>query len=217
MKYYNQLKSVPEEMTKKITGGRLNGMTDIKPQWRYMRFSEVFGDCGIGWYYNIKKMWTENGSDGQVVAFAEIELFFKDGDVWSKPIAGIGGSTLIAKESKGMFTNDECYKMAVTDALSVAMKMVGVGADIYMGYPPQTKYTKEEPKTTQEAETDPTDTKTAGRTITDSDIKKARELAGLKPQWIIETVKEQFSKTYKELTNIEKASLLKLIEKELNK
>jgi hypothetical protein len=73
------------------------------------------------------------------------------------------------------------------------------------------------PKTTQESKKPATPTKTAERIISDSDIKKAREIAGLKPEWIIDTVKEQFSKTYGELTNIEKTSLLKLIEKELNK
>jgi hypothetical protein len=79
------------------------------------------------------------------------------------------------------------------------------------------KYNPKPTETKQEAETEPTDTKTAGRTITDSDIKKARELAGLKPDWIVKTVKTQFAKEYKDLTPVEKASLLKLIEKELNK
>jgi hypothetical protein len=39
----------------------------------------------------------------------------------------------IAKEKSGLRTNDEAPKMAVTDALSVACKMLGVGADIYRG------------------------------------------------------------------------------------
>ena len=34
-------------------------------------------------------------------------------------------------ESKGAYVSDECYKMALTDALSVAMKALGVAADVY--------------------------------------------------------------------------------------
>lgn len=72
-------------------------------------------------------------------------------------------------------------------------------------------------ETTQNEEIQPTDTETPNRIITDSDIKKAREIAGLKPEWIIDTVKTQFAKKYKDLTQTEKATLLNLIQKELNK
>ena len=39
----------------------------------------------------------------------------------------------MAKESKGPYFSDEAFKMSLTDALSVAMKMLGVGANIYSG------------------------------------------------------------------------------------
>ena len=38
---------------------------------------------------------------------------------------------LVASESKGLYVNDECYKMALTDAISVACKALGMGADVY--------------------------------------------------------------------------------------
>ena len=34
-------------------------------------------------------------------------------------------------ERNGAYVNDEVYKMALTDALSVSMKSIGVAADIY--------------------------------------------------------------------------------------
>ena len=37
----------------------------------------------------------------------------------------------VAKENKGIHVSDECYKMAITDAISVACKQLGVGADVY--------------------------------------------------------------------------------------
>ena len=50
---------------------------------------------------------------------------------WSDAIQGTGGSSEVSMESKGAYVSDECYKMALTDALSVAMKALGVAADVY--------------------------------------------------------------------------------------
>ena len=134
MKVWNALKTPPQSALKKIGGGRLKGMTDISPQWRYQIMTEQFGMCGDGWKYQINRTWAEDGADGQKFAFAEVMLFVRErGESWSDAIPGVGGSMLIAKESSGLHSSDEAYKMAVTDALSVAMKMIGVAADVYMG------------------------------------------------------------------------------------
>ena len=108
-------------------------MTDIKPQWRYLAMTEQFGPCGVGWKFTIEKLWTEEGSENQIVAFASINLFIAADGKWSDPIPGIGGSMLVTKEKNGPHTSDEAYKMAVTDGLSTAMKLLGVAADVYMG------------------------------------------------------------------------------------
>lgn len=133
MDTWNKLKTVPKEAKKKIKGGRIAGMTDIRPQWRLQVMTEVFGVCGIGWKYAIDKMWTEHASENQTMCFVNISLFLKVDGEWSEPIPGTGGNMLVTKESKGYYSSDEGYKMALTDALSVAMKAIGVGADVYMG------------------------------------------------------------------------------------
>lgn len=131
----------PASALKQIRGGRLQGMTDVNPQWRYRAMTEVFGPCGVGWKYEIARTWTEPGTDGQVLAFAEVRLYTIGSDAqWNEPIPGIGGSMLIAKERDGLRANDEAFKMSVTDALSVAMKMLGVAADIYAGLWDGSKY-----------------------------------------------------------------------------
>lgn len=140
---YNLGRSVPQEACKTIQAGRLKGMTDINPMWRIKKMTEIFGVCGLGWYYEITKQWTELGADDVVMAFTNINLYIKDSNTneWSKPIPGTGGSTFIAKETKGLYTSDECYKMALTDAISVACKALGVGADIYFDKD-KTKYSQ---------------------------------------------------------------------------
>lgn len=128
--YYNKLKVVPQKALRQIQSGRLRGKHDINPMWRIKAMTEQFGVCGIGWKYVITKQWTETfGSE--VKAYCNIDLFIKVNGEWSDAIQGTGGSSEVSMESKGAYVSDECYKMALTDALSVAMKALGVAADVY--------------------------------------------------------------------------------------
>ena len=135
LEIYNKVKSVPEHAQSKIFGGRLKGMTDIKPQWRIQKMTEIFGVCGIGWKFEIIDIkYSEKDEKKQQCCFVKINLYIKVDNKWSDAIPGIGGSSFIALEKNGLYLSDECEKMALTDALSVAMKMIGVGADVYMGH-----------------------------------------------------------------------------------
>lgn len=133
LKIYNQIKEVPDSAKKKIAGGRLKGMTDIKPMWRIEKLTELFGVCGFGWKTNIKNKEIIEGANGEKIAIVDIDLYVKIDGEWSEPIEGTGGSSFISKELKGFYTSDECFKMAYTDALSVACKSLGMGADVYWG------------------------------------------------------------------------------------
>lgn len=131
LEYYESLRKVPKNAKKAIEGGRLKGMTNINPTWRIKVMTEHFGPCGVGWKYIIKNKWLEHGANDEVVAFVDIDLYIKTEGVWSEPIPGTGGAAFISKEKGGLYTSDECYKMALTDALSVACKALGVAADVY--------------------------------------------------------------------------------------
>lgn len=131
LELYNKVREVPREAQKNFNNGRFQG-TDINPMWRIKELTTQFGMCGIGWYYEIvdKSVETIMASD-DVVASVEIKLYVKVDGEWSKPITGIGGSKLASSERKGLYVNDDCFKMCVTDAISVACKQLGFGADIY--------------------------------------------------------------------------------------
>lgn len=132
LELYEKFRKVPETAKKNITGGRLSGMTDINPMWRIKTLTEEFGVCGFGWYYEIVDQWLETTmAKDEITANVKINLYVKRDEEWSKPIVGIGGSMLVANEKKGLYVNDECYKMALTDAISVACKSLGIGADVY--------------------------------------------------------------------------------------
>lgn len=142
MELYEKFRKVPDEAKKTIQGGRLNGKTDINPMWRIKMLTQEFGPAGKGWYAPITERWTETGANGEITANIRINLYVKYGDEWGMPIEGIGGSLLIPKETSGLRTDDDAFKKAYTDALSVACKALGIGADVYYEKDP-TKYEKQ--------------------------------------------------------------------------
>ena len=137
---YESLARPPKDALREIQAGKLKGKTDINPQWRYKAMTEKFGLVGLGWKYEVQKLWFEQGAGAEKLAFAQVAVFVKDGDTWSEPIVGIGGSKLVQLEKGAAVSNDEGYKMAVTDAFSTALKMLGVAADIYAGAWDGSKY-----------------------------------------------------------------------------
>ncbi len=145
---YNRFRAVPKEAQKTIQGGNLNGKTDINPMWRIKMLTDTFGPCGFGWYTKIIEHWDDTqtiGGNTERVAWVRLELYVKQGGEWSVGIEGIGGSKYAGK-GRGSELNDEAFKMAETDAISVACKKLGIGADIYWDKD-NTKYTQgQQPK-----------------------------------------------------------------------
>lgn len=134
MALYNLARPVPPEAQKPITAGRLKGFTDVNPMYRIKRLTEMFGPCGIGWWYDITdKRIVDDETTGQRAAFVDINLYYVDPETGkeSHGIPGTGGAAFLAKESKGPYLSDECFKMALTDAISVSAKALGIAADVY--------------------------------------------------------------------------------------
>lgn len=148
MSYYEMGRAVPEEAKKQFNNGSFQG-TDINPMWRIKKLTEMFGPAGIGWYTEILTERCEEHADA-VIAIVNLNLYIKVDGEWSKPIYGTGGNVIIRKE--GAKVSDEGYKMAYTDALSVACKALGIGADVYFEKD-KTKYTAEEPQKPTKSET----------------------------------------------------------------
>ena len=140
---YDRFAEPPKEALKPIGEGNLKGFTDENPMWRIRALTELFGPAGIGWYTKTTRQWLEAGKDNKIAAFCNIELYVKiDGD-WSQPIEGSGGS-MFSNVFKGCCdTSDEAFKMAYTDALSVACKALGIAANVYWQQG-RTKYSIEE-------------------------------------------------------------------------
>lgn len=132
MELYDRVKSVPKDAQRTIEAGRLKGMTDINPMWRIEILTREFGACGKGWKVE-DVFFSETDYTEESVMKCELKLYYFDKDFgdWSAPVFGVGAAKSRAKEKNGIYIDDEAIKKAYTDALSVACKALGIGAEIY--------------------------------------------------------------------------------------
>lgn len=136
---WEQYQECPPEALKTIRGGKLNGMTDISPIWRYKALTEAFGPAGQGWGLSEVQFTLLDGAKGEKVVMCTLELWY-EGNGKRNRIPGQGGAMLINTEKGELRTNDEAYKMAYTDAVSVACKQLGFAANVYWQGGADSKY-----------------------------------------------------------------------------
>lgn len=70
----------------------------------------------------------------EVNCVCTLDLFVRVNEEWSDAIPSVGGSKFVTVERNGVYVSDEAEKMAYTDAISVAAKMIGVAGDVYIGH-----------------------------------------------------------------------------------
>ena len=181
MSIYELGRSVPTEAQKPFSNGTFSG-TDINPMWRIKKLTEIFGPAGIGWYTEVLSERAETyGST--VMAIVDINLYVKTEEGWSKPIFGTGGNQLVSETKSGIRPSDEGYKKAYTDALSIACKALGIGADIWfskdVNNDPTMKYANQKPAKAAKKAT-PQQVATIGRAYNNADLKKLLDYFGIK-------------------------------------
>lgn len=132
LRFYARGAEPPPEACKKFTrSGGFSG-TDINAMWRIKTLTEIFGPVGFGWK-STSTFHTETYSETDVRIYCDLLLYVKDPETreWSAPIEGYGGNSVVSIRQGKPFVNDECFKMAETDALGSACKKIGIGARIY--------------------------------------------------------------------------------------
>lgn len=131
--FYNRAKETPEVAKKAITGGKLNNFTSIVPQYRFQVLTEEFGPCGEGWGITPMGSRIERCSDLQeTVIVVDLELWYISNISGKACVIPGTGTAFFTKIEKGkLVMDDEAFKKANTDALSVCCKYLGIGADVY--------------------------------------------------------------------------------------
>ena len=112
--------------------------TAIKPMFSYRLMTEEFGPCGEGWGVHEPSFQVYPGAEGEVLVYCTVSVWYGPQPV--RMVCGVGGDKVISKFSSGLKSDDEAFKKAFTDAITNALKMIGVGADVHMGLFDDSKY-----------------------------------------------------------------------------
>lgn len=122
MRIYSRARSVPDGAKKAIKGGAYGaaGLTDINPQYRIERMTEIFGPVGEGWIWEPVEYWEANG-----VCYAHVTVKYRTENGWSASIHGYGGTKIGNKD------DSDLYKSTNTDAIGNALRFLGIGADVW--------------------------------------------------------------------------------------
>lgn len=110
--------------------------TAIKPIWSIHRMTEEFGPCGVGWGVNEPTFQVVHGNE-EALVYCWVTIWHGSRE---NTVPGVGGDKAISKNRNGTFADDEAFKKAFTDAVTNAMKHIGVGADVHMGLFDDSKY-----------------------------------------------------------------------------
>lgn len=99
-------------------------LTSIKAAYIIERLNDVFGLCGAGWKYKYGEF--TQSEKGEVLVSVKLGYKKEDGE-WSEPIVSEGGKKPV---------NDnitDARKSAVTDGITKAASMLGVGHEAFKG------------------------------------------------------------------------------------
>jgi hypothetical protein len=150
LEWWDQLEVTDTTYTKKMdTGAKL---TSINPEYQIKKFTELFGPCGRGWGFTVTHSEIIEGAvmskreivdaDGAPINFgpckvhtARVELWYEspEGEAGKHTIEGTGHTPFVYMTSHGPTTDMEYEKKSITDALTKAMSMLGMGGDVRMG------------------------------------------------------------------------------------
>lgn len=132
-------KTDPAHVKSFTRGGGFRG-TAIKPMWSFKRMTEEFGPCGTGWGVNQPSFQVVPAPEGEILVYCTVSIWYGDE---RRTVFGVGGDKVVGKNKYGMQSDDEAFKKSFTDAVTNALKLIGVGADVHMGLFEDSKYVSE--------------------------------------------------------------------------
>jgi hypothetical protein len=137
---WDKLKKTDPSHTKPFTrAGGFSG-TSVRPIYSLEKMTETFGPCGIGWGMTPPEYQLVPGPDNTTLVFCTVGLWYVENARRSELVFGVGGDSVVVTTAKGIRGDDEAFKKAYTDALTNAMKHIGMSADIHMNMFADTKY-----------------------------------------------------------------------------
>lgn len=141
--FYSQLSAPMPEASLSADTSRGFELTSIKAAFVWERLNTVFGLCGTGWRYShssevvvnnevvvqvaLQYRVPENGVGA--VEWYENMWVYNDDKSWSYPVYAFGGKTPMGRAT----AQTDARKSALTDGLTKAASMIGVGQEVFKG------------------------------------------------------------------------------------
>lgn len=148
-------KSLQETDPQYVSTKDNKGLSSINTQYFFLRATEAFGSCGIGWGYEILDERLDDGVDVYKVENNErvklgttknhtikIKLWYKVGSEKGE-VTQFGHTPYIYSSKWGLTVDDEAPKKSLSDAIKKALSMIGVAADIYLKHYDNPDYVSE--------------------------------------------------------------------------
>lgn len=127
-------------------GGGFKG-TSTNATYLAKRATEEFGPCGIGWGVKVLDEQIIEGHPlsetcNTKVHTVRVQLWYiRDGQ--RGEIEQYGQTTMVGKDSRGLYTDEEAPKKSITDAMTKCLSLLGFAADIHLGLYDDNKYVAE--------------------------------------------------------------------------
>src|ERR1700688_3960943 len=142
VRHWDVLCRTDPQHTKPFTrSGGFKG-TAIRPIWNQYRLTEHFGPAGIGWGFERPEYEAVKGEE-ELLVFCTLKCWYMDDGGERAELYGVGGDKVLAKQQRGLVSDDEAFKKALTDAIGNAFLRVGLSADVHMGLFEDSKYVAE--------------------------------------------------------------------------
>ena len=172
--------------------------------WSYRRMTEEYGPCGEGWGVNEPSFQVVPGPEGEVLVYCTVSIWH---GAREKTVFGVGGDKVVGKNKYGLSSDDEAFKKAFTDAVTNALKLIGVGADVHMGLFDDSKYVNERKQDEARKEAAPADNESHIAYLAQCRemIRKAIDPAALATWWNDQKqVRRDFELTQAEIDDLKK-------------
>lgn len=109
----------------------------VRPIASIRKMTEEFGPCGSGWRTGEPQFQVIQAGN-EMAVYCTVALYAGGDAIW-----GVGGDMVMKETKYGLKADDEAFKKAYTDALTNAMKYLGMAADVHEGRFDDSKYVAE--------------------------------------------------------------------------
>lgn len=139
LRHWKSLCETDPKYTKQFTrSGGFKG-TAQNPTYAIKKMTDTFGPAGMGWGTGKPEFQFVSGPDGETLVYCTLSLWYLD-DGKINTVWGVGGDSAVLKNSYGIKCDDEACKKSFTDAMTNAMKFIGMAADLHLGMFDDSKY-----------------------------------------------------------------------------